>query len=258
MKKIFPYIKLFLFVFFTLILLGFFLIFRLQCKVTKLKYPHILIRKFWAKITLSLCNLTIISRSLTDMKADAIICNHISWLDILILLSECDIVFVSKAEVRKWPGFGLLARVGDTVFIERKTMAAKLHLQQISQRLSKFEKLCIFAEGTSSDGLSVLPFKSSLFDIFVNFKKKSNKDVFLQPVSIYYKSPSNQNKDFYGWWGDMPLFPHIISVLRDTSGGKAYISFNEIINASQIMDRKELSKIVENSVRKNFIQLSKN
>lgn len=257
MKIILPYIKLFLFIFLTSVLLVFFLFFRLQSKVTKLKYPHILIRKFWAKITLFLCNLRIISKSTINLEADAIICNHISWLDILILLSECDIVFVSKAEVRKWPGFGLLARVGDTVFIERKTMSAKIHLQQISHRLSKFEKLCIFAEGTSSDGLSVLPFKSSLFDIFVNFKKKSNKDVFLQPVSIFYKSPVNQSEDFYGWWGEMPLFPHIISVLRDTVGGKAYISFNEIINASQTLDRKELSKIVENNVRKNFNQLSK-
>ena len=113
-------------------------------------------------------------------------------------------------------------------------------------------KLCIFAEGTSSDGLKVLPFKSSLFDIFTSFRKKSNEDVFLQPVSIFYKSPENKKRDFYGWWGVMPLFPHIILVLSNFRIAKVYISFNEIINASKIGERKELSRIVENSVRNSF------
>lgn len=224
----------------------------MQSNFTNFHIPHKLIRKFWAKSILLLCNLKVISKSKLDKKTDAIICNHISWLDIIVLLSTCDIIFVSKSEVKNWPGFGFLAQLGDTVFIERKTMSAKLHLKQISKRLVQSQKLCIFAEGTSSDGMSVLPFKSSLFDVFTSFRKKSQEDVFLQPVSIYYEAPKNKKKDFYGWWGVMPLFPHIISVLSNFNFAKVYISFNKTINATNIGERKELSKIVENSVRESF------
>ena len=252
MLKILAYIKLIIFFALTLLLLIFFFFFKIQSKFTNFNFPHKAIRKFWAKSILILCNLKIIPKSNLNKRTDAIICNHISWLDIIVLLSLCDIIFVSKSEVKKWPGFGFLAQLGDTVFIERKTMSAKLHLEQISKRLSKSQKLCIFAEGTSSDGLKVLPFKSSLFDIFTSFRKKSNEDVFLQPVSIFYKSPENKKRDFYGWWGVMPLFPHIILVLSNFRIAKVYISFNEIINASKIGERKELSRIVENSVRNSF------
>jgi len=89
--------------------------------------------------------------------------NHVSWLDISVLVTLAPFVFVAKREVAGWPLFGLLARLNRSVFVERERRSKTAHVnREIAARLAEGDPVVLFAEGTSSDGNRVLPFRSSL------------------------------------------------------------------------------------------------
>src|ERR1035437_3873232 len=92
-----------------------------------------------------------------------ILSNHVSWLDICVITALAPVVFVAKSEVAGWPVFGWLAKLQRTIFINRQarhqTGAAT---REIAGRLLGGDAVVLFAEGTSSDGIRVLPFRSSL------------------------------------------------------------------------------------------------
>src|SRR5689334_5632851 len=49
-----------------------------------------------------------------------LVCNHLSYLDILVLSAVSPSVFVAKSEVKNWPVFGWFARLAGTIFVERQ------------------------------------------------------------------------------------------------------------------------------------------
>ena len=48
-----------------------------------------------------------------------IVANHTSWLDILVISATTRVSFVAKAEVQTWPFFSTLARLQETLFVDR-------------------------------------------------------------------------------------------------------------------------------------------
>ena len=102
---------------------------------------------------------------LLGAKPYLLVANHISWLDIHIINSIRPVIFVAKADVSKWPIFGYLASMLGTIFLKREKLSdIKRVIQLMKEKLSHQEVVAIFPEGTSSDGKSVLPFKSNLFE----------------------------------------------------------------------------------------------
>ena len=113
-----------------------------------------------------------------------LISNHASYLDIIILGSLFKTSFIAKKEISKWPLLGILAKLQNTIFIDRRVSSLKNQENQIIKHLNEKKNLVIFPEGTSSDGNRVLPFKSSLFNIFeINLNSK----IFIQTMTIVYK-----------------------------------------------------------------------
>lgn len=95
--------------------------------------------------------------------------NHISWLDILVLLAASPSRFVAKAEVRHWPLMGKLATHVGTLFISRASPRDALRVvHQMAAHLKAGEVLTIFPEGTTSNGRQVLPFHANLFQAAVS------------------------------------------------------------------------------------------
>lgn len=177
----------------------------------------------------------------------ALVCNHVSWLDILVLNAARPVYFVSKAEVAGWPGIGLLARVTGTVFIERDRRAARMQKLIFEARLRAGHRLLFFPEGTSTDGQQVLPFKSTLFEAF--FAPELRDFLQIQPVSLIYDAPKGQDPRFYGWWGDMALGPHLLRVLAEPRQGQVELVFHPALRLSESAGRKALALQCENSVR---------
>lgn len=89
--------------------------------------------------------------------------NHISWIDVFAILATLPSRFVAKAEIGRWPLLGWLVTLVGTLYIERgrrHAVAAMNH--RVRDRLKAGETIVVFAEGTTTDGSSLLPFHSNL------------------------------------------------------------------------------------------------
>ena len=142
--------------------------------------------------------------------------NHVSYMDITVLGSLLNASFIAKAEILKWPLFGQLAKLNRTVFVQRRSPRAAEQRDEISRRLSSGDSLILFPEGTSADGLHVLPFKSSLFSV-AESRRKSDPLV-IQPVSISYTHldgiPLNRFLlPHFSWYGEMTMIPHFFKFI---------------------------------------------
>jgi len=177
-------------------------------------------------------------------KPGLIVSNHASWIDISILSSLTNISFIAKSEVAKWPLFGFLAKLQDTLFIERKPIKAIEQKNTIKNILLKGKRLVLFPEGTSSDGNRVLKFKSSLFSVAENNTNKEDSYA-IQAVTICYKGINGlpmlrSERPYISWWGDMGLLNHIWNILSFSSVEIIVIAHEPIQNS---FDRKVLSTI---------------
>lgn len=177
----------------------------------------------------------------------AVVANHTSWLDIFALNARKRIYFVSKAEVAGWPGIGWLARATGTVFIERNRKRAKEQTELFESRLQAGHKLLFFPEGTSTDGLRVLPFKTTLFAAF--FGDHLRQISYIQPVSVVFIAPKGQEARFYGWWGDMDFAPHLLKTLAAPRQGRVELIYHSPLKVADFADRKALAAACEAQVR---------
>lgn len=95
--------------------------------------------------------------------------NHISWLDIVVMHAARYCRFVSKADVRRWPLIGTLAAGAGTLFIERESRRDAMRVvHHMTERLHAGDVLAIFPEGTTSDGVTLLPFHANLFQAAIS------------------------------------------------------------------------------------------
>ena len=177
----------------------------------------------------------------------AVVANHSSWLDIFALNACQTVYFVSKAEVARWAGIGWLARATGTVFIARDPRAAKAQRQEFERRLRAGHKLLFFPEGTSTDGLGVLPFKSTLFAAF--FTHGLERAMQIQPVTVIHRGPKGRSARFYGWWGDMDFAPHFLTVAAEAGRGAIEVVFHDPVAVDAFPDRKALARHCEAAIR---------
>lgn len=98
-----------------------------------------------------------------------LVANHISWLDILVMHAARHCRFVSKSEVRHWPLIGTLATGAGTLYIERASRRDAMRVvHHMAERLAEGDILAAFPEGTTSDGVSLLPFHGNLLQAAVS------------------------------------------------------------------------------------------
>jgi len=177
----------------------------------------------------------------------AVVANHSSWLDIFSLNARKRIYFVSKSEVAKWPGIGWLARATGTVFIDRDPKKAREQTVLFEKRLKAGHKLLFFPEGTSTDGLRVLPFKTSLFQAF--FSDHLRDFLQVQPVSVIYHAPDGEPARFYGWWGEMDFASHLLKTLAAPRQGAVELIYHPFVRVVDFKDRKDLAAYCERVIR---------
>ena len=239
-----------IFISFTLCCIPLFLLAKLFFNQTGIKKPMVLIRRYWSLVTLRLCSLKLKVKGTFSSDVCLVVCNHISWLDILAIQSIADVVFVAKSDVKNWPGLGFLAKLANTLFVERNPQKIGLHSEQANVILSNGNSVCFFPEGTSSDGLRVLKFRSGFFQIaFNNTLEKKVNVIDIQPLSIFYEPKnSDMSIDFYGWWGNMSLFLNILKVLCKSSGTIS-LNFHMLLKSDSFQNRKQLAGKAEDIIR---------
>jgi 1-acyl-sn-glycerol-3-phosphate acyltransferase len=186
-----------------------------------------------------------------------ILANHASWLDIVVITALTPAVFVAKKEVAGWPIFGWLAKLQRTVFIDRerrhRTGAAT---QEIAERLIGGDAVVLFAEGTSSDGNRILPFRSALIGaVHHAIGSSTHHDrVTVQPLSLAYVNlnglPLGRTfRSRVAWYGDADLIPHLIGVCA-AGAVDVTVSWGEPVSYDMTADRKDIARVAEQAVRR--------
>jgi len=175
--------------------------------------------------------------------------NHVSYLDIPVIGGVLTGAFIAKKEVEGWPFFGIMGKMGRTVYMSRAPGDAQEATEQILERLNEPSPLIIFPEGTSSRGTQILPFKSSGFEVFLN------RNLLIQPFTISLmeingeKVTTDEQRDLYAWYGDMTLPPHLWSFAKG-KGAVIKLTFQKPILSSSYNDRKQLCAVTYDGVVK--------
>jgi 1-acyl-sn-glycerol-3-phosphate acyltransferase len=186
-----------------------------------------------------------------------ILSNHVSWLDICVISALTPVVFVAKSEVAGWPVFGWLAKLQRTIFINRRARhQIGAATREIAGRLLGGDAVVLFAEGTSSDGIRVLPFRSSLVGAVHHALGNSthHSHITVQPMSLAYVRfggvPIGRAlRERVAWYGDADLIPHLFHVL--SSGAvDVTVSWGEAVAYDISADRKAIARDAEKSVRR--------
>lgn len=181
-----------------------------------------------------------------------VVSNHVSWLDIVVLSAVAPVSFVAKKEVARWPFFGALARLQRTVFVDRdRRHATGSSRDEMQERLKSGDVLVLFAEGTSSDGRRVLPFKSSFFGA------AEHPGVLVQPVSLAYRGHRNlpMNRRLlpsYAWYGDMDLAPHVLGAASSGPIEVTVVCHPQLALSGEV-NRKALARHAEELVRRGLV-----
>ena len=183
--------------------------------------------------------------------------NHISYLDITVLGSLLAASFIAKTEVAGWPLFGWLARLQRSVFIDRRARSTAHQRDSIAARLAAGEALILFPEGTSGDGVRLLPFKSALFGVADRVAGQvahhgASGGVTVQPVSIAYTRLDGMPlgrplRPFFAWYGSMSLAPHLWRMLG-LGRIEVVVEFHPPTSLAACGSRKVLSRYCEERV----------
>lgn len=160
-----------------------------------------------------------------------LVCNHLSYLDIIVIASQGPVVFVAKSDLSGWPLIGNLLRHAGTILAYRnqpiKSAQTALEIQTV---LSRKLLVVLFPEGTSTNGESVLPFRSPFF------QPAHEASALITPAAITYTSQSGNPKEDICYWGEHTFFYHLIK-LTTIQGIVAYLNLGE--TQSCCSNRKE-------------------
>ena len=191
-------------------------------------------------------NVEVIGERNLDNLPTLYVSNHLSYLDIPVLGSRLNGRFIAKNEISNWPIIGFLSKVGNTIFINRNLRFLKTNKSIIFDYISRGDNLILFPEGTTSDGIRVLRFKSSLLTSL------EQKNILIQPIVIKYESINGIPltrwlKPIIVWYGDMELKPHLINILKLFSI-KAKITILPPLNGKDFTNRKDMTSTLHHVI----------
>ena len=190
-----------------------------------------------------------------------IISNHVSWLDITVLSAVAPVSFVAKQEVASWPFVSWLAKLQRSVFVDRnRRNEVGDKANEILERLDGGDHIVLFAEGTSSDGNSVVPFKTALF---AAAKPAGGAPWAPRSRRRRSRSPTPRSTGCRFAGADATWSPGMATwTWRAMPGGcsgsgplDAYIRIGPPVPLDAFPDRKALARYAEDKVRKDVVEL---
>ena len=176
------------------------------------------------------------------------VANHASYLDLFVLGQILDASFVAKAEVANWPVLGILARLQNTLFFERDPRRSREQIDILKGLLADGHNLILFPEGTSSDGVRVQPFRSTLLAAVTDTPGAA-----VQAITIAYTRYDDApmapaDRDYYAWYLPMTFLPHFLYGMG-LRRADVEVHFHQAITQDEITDRKTLARTLEGQVR---------
>ncbi|MDE2975391.1 MAG: lysophospholipid acyltransferase family protein [Gemmatimonadota bacterium] len=167
------------------------------------------VKGVWARGLTRVMGIRVVARGRRPPQGALIVSNHLGYLDIPVLDSVMPMVFVARADLRRWPFWGLMATLGGTIYVDRATKRDVLRVRrEMRDALARGDNVIVFPEATSTGGETMLPFKPALL---------SDAAADGSPVhwlTISYRTPPDgpAARDRACWWGDSAFVPHVLGL----------------------------------------------
>jgi lyso-ornithine lipid O-acyltransferase len=185
----------------------------------------------------------------THLKRDVFyVANHISWVDILALAGASGTAFVAKAELAEAPVVGWLASLNRTVFVKREhRMGVAEQINALKEALVDNWSVTVFPEGTTTDGQSLLPFKTSMLSVL----EPPPPGVLVQPVILDYGSVA----EWIGWIGEEGGLNNAKRVLSRKGSFSLRLYYLEPFSPEDFRGRKAISQESRRRIEEALIEI---
>lgn len=180
------------------------------------------------------------------------IANHVSWADVAVFGAVIDANFIAKADVAHWPLIGPLARRVGTLFVERERRhGVTAQAEAIRARLQAGASVILFAEGTTGNGIDLLPFRTSLFTAADAARR-------VQPVALSYVAPDGrplppERLEAIAWTGNEELLPNAMALVAEPT--RAILSFLPPVDPRGFSHRKDLAEHCREAISAEFASI---
>lgn len=106
----------------------------------------------WARDLLSIIEIDVKSNEVPLSRPSLFVGNHVSYLDIPVLMSQTPVVFVAKRELASWPVFGTAMKSVGTIFVNRESKESRKSVAATvaPYLLEKKQSVAIFPAGTTT------------------------------------------------------------------------------------------------------------
>jgi 1-acyl-sn-glycerol-3-phosphate acyltransferase len=169
-----------------------------------------------------------------------IVSNHLSYMDVLAYASLHPCLFVSKREVQDWPVVGRLASMAGTIYVERDRCADnRSAVGLMEQALDARVPVVLFPEGTSTDGSTLLPFRSPFFEPAIRTQAE------VTAAAIGYESSTAAESEL-AYHGDDTFGPHLLHTFGQMQV-RAHVAFSSAGRC--YVDRKEAARMSHGEVQ---------
>jgi 1-acyl-sn-glycerol-3-phosphate acyltransferase len=162
------------------------------------------------------------------------ISNHLSWIDILAIGGTSGSAFVAKAEIGATPLIGWLANFNRTVYVKRENrLGVAEQINQLRDALAENWAITVFPEGTTTDGQSLLPFKTPMLRVL----EPPPPGVMVQPVMLDYGAVAEE----IGWIGEESGVNNAKRILSRPGGFRLKVTFLEPFHPRDFPGRKAIA-----------------
>ena len=184
-----------------------------------------------------------------------LVSNHLSYVDGFVLGSAFPLIYMGKAEIRQWPLIGPMTELSGTLFIDKqKKNHIAEYIADVASVLKGGANVLFFPEGTSTNGETLLPFKSAFFEAPLMACAP------IVPVAVIYKSVNGrpvtkENRDSVYWYGDMTFADHFFKLLfcdRVEAEIKVHSPLAKGDEGDKILARKHASELAYEAIRKDI------
>jgi 1-acyl-sn-glycerol-3-phosphate acyltransferase len=215
----------------------------------KINWRRFILRN-WARGFVRIANLKLEVRGTPPKPPFLLVSNHLSYMDVAALRSIVECVFVAKADIEGWLMAGTMIRNLGIIYINRENRRDIPRAgAKVIQALESGEAVTIFAEGTTGDGSSILPFKSS----FLEFAAQRGLPVYYATISYESAPGETPASEAVCWWRDEVNFVSHIFELFKMPGFTGSITFGDAPIISS--NRKELAEKLHRAASAQFIKV---
>jgi 1-acyl-sn-glycerol-3-phosphate acyltransferase len=181
-------------------------------------------------------------------QAYMVVSNHLSYVDTLLFANAMPVVLVSTMEIRRTPFLGQVVNASGCLFVERRSRERlREEIKEMTETLKEGFSLAFFPEGTSTNGSSVLEFKSSLF------APAQRAEVPVLPVVVQLEKVDGQpvsaaNRDLFCYHSDMVFHSHLLA-LAGADHTKVTL---KILPSIRSASREELASLSHSAIVANY------